>query len=63
MIRWCMVPEMWCARQTDGWLDRQTDGRMENEKPTEKPTTMVGAPCKKFKKEDWRGGDLLQITR
>ena len=27
MIRWCMVPEIWCA--TDGQTDKQTDGRME----------------------------------
>ena len=46
-----MVPEIWCVRQTDGQLDRQTDGLMENEKPTEKPTTMVGAPCKNSKRK------------
>ena len=25
LIRWCMVPEIWCKtdRQTDGWTDRQ----------------------------------------
>ena len=26
MIRWCMVPEIWCT--TDGWTDKQTDGQM-----------------------------------
>ena len=37
MIRWCMVPEIWCT--TDGWMDRQTDGR-------KKWHIEVGAPPK-----------------
>ena len=39
MVRWCMVPEIWCA--TDAWNNRQTDGR-------EKLHVEVGAPPKKF---------------
>ena len=27
MIRWCTVPEIWCA--TDGWTDRQAEEQME----------------------------------
>ena len=31
MIRWCMIPEIWCATdgQADGWTDRQKDGRTD----------------------------------
>ena len=38
MIRWCMVPEIWCAtaRWTDRWMDRQKKCHIE-----------VGAPPKK----------------
>ena len=27
MIRWCTVPEKWCA--TDGWTDRQKKQQIE----------------------------------
>ena len=43
MIRWCMVPEIWCA--TDGWTDRRTDGR-------KKWHIEVGAPPKKWYKNE-----------
>ena len=31
MIRWCMVPEIWCMtdRQMDGWMDGWTDGESD----------------------------------
>ena len=44
MVRWCMVPEIWCAtdermdRRTDGQTDEQTDGQ------TEKVTYRGGCP-------------------
>ena len=48
MIRWCTVPEICCARWTDGGTNRWTDRR------TEKVNIEVGAPLKKrvFKKLD-----------
>ena len=41
MIRWCMVPEIWCGTdgqdgqtdgQTDGWTDWLTDGQTDGQK-------------------------------
>ena len=31
MIRWCMVPEIWCTtdEQMDRWADGQTDGKSD----------------------------------
>ena len=46
MIRWCIVPEIWCVAdgqkggQTDGWTDGLADGRR-------KWRLEVGAPPKK----------------
>ena len=45
MIRWCIVPEIWCAAdgqkggQMDGWTDRRTGRR------TEKVTFRGGCPA------------------
>ena len=45
MIRWCMVPEIWCTtdRQTDGWSDEQKKWHIE-----------VGAPPKKMYRDVYK---------
>ena len=45
MIRWCTVPEIWCATgvKKDGQMDEQTGG-------WEKWHIVVGAPPKNFKR-------------
>ena len=44
MIRWCTVPEIWCA--TDGQADGQTDG-------WKKWHIEVGAPPENYENEKW----------
>ena len=59
MIRWCMIPEIWCATdgQADGWTDRQKDGRTDRRMNRwtdgqKKWHIEVGAPPKKEIGED-----------